>query len=437
MKPSGGFQTKPKKEVIMALEQVFEQLLTLSRLRSSPLGHLMDDFCDSLLDQGFSRGTVRTHMGRVYHLNSWLAETGWIWEGFLRREKVDKFHKAYRKRCRPRGQKDGHLQRNRLSINWFCRYLEQRNLLKTVACIPLYEPLLSGYLKWMKEYQHAGEGTLGVRRISIGRFLEWLGDKASPEGVGELIPSDVEGYFLDYAERSGHAARRSMQAALRTFFRYCRHEGYTRLHLDEAVPVLRTYKLSRVPRGIEEVQSQSVLESIDRSTPVGSRDYAILTMLHTYGVRGCQVRALRLKDIDWAEDLILFRSAKNGKDSLLPLTEEVGVSILDYLHKGRPASDAQELFLTCRAPFHPLTNSGTLSALVKHHIDAAGIDVRAKGAHIFRHAFASRKVAQGHSFKAVADVLGHRYLSTTYLYTKVDFNALKQAALEWPEEVLV
>jgi site-specific recombinase XerD len=287
----------------------------------------------------------------------------------------------------------------------------------------------------MKEHQHAGEGTLKVRRQYITRFLEWLGDKAYPEGLGLLMPSDVEGYFLDYAENSGYAVRRCMQAALRTFFRYCHREGYIRLLLDEAVPTLRTYKLSRVPRGIEETQAQTVLDCIDRRTPAGSRDYAILSILHTYGVRGCQVRALRLEDIDWSKDLILFRSAKNGKNSLLPLTEEVGGSILDYLHKGRPASNTQELFLTCRAPFHPITNSGTLSAVVKHHIRAAGVDIQAEGAHIFRHAFATRKVAQGHSFKAVADVLGHRYLPTTYMYTKVDFNLLSRAALEWPEEV--
>ncbi len=420
----------------MALEKVFEQSLTLSRLRSSPLGHLMDDFCDALLDQGFKRGTIRTHLGRVFHLNSWLSDIGWVWDGSLNREKVEEYHTAYRKRCRPRGPKERHLLCNRLSVNCFCRYLEQRGLFKTVDCALFYEPLLTGYLIWMKEHQHAGDGTLEVRRLSISRFLDWLGDNATPDGVGGLTPNDVERYFLDYAEKSGYAVRRSMQAALRTFFRYCRHQGYIRLHLDEAVPVLRTYKLSRVPRGIEEIQAQSVLESIDRTTSAGSRDYAILTMLHTYGVRGCQVRALRLADINWTEELILFRSAKNGKDSLLPLTEEVGGSILDYLHKGRPPSDAQELFLTCRAPFHPLTDSGTLSEIVRHRINTTGIDVRAKGAHVFRHAFASRKVAEGCSFKAVADILGHRYLSTTYLYTKVDFNALKQAALEWPEEEL-
>jgi site-specific recombinase XerD len=419
----------------MALEQVFEQQLTLSRLRSSPLGHLMDGFCESLLEKQFSIYTIRTHLGRVFHLNSWLADIGWDWNGSLQREKVEEYYTAYRERCRARGPKEGHLLRNRFSVNCFCRYLEHKGLLKTVKYVPFYEPLLTGYLMWMKEHQHAGEGTLDIRRLGVGRFLEWLGDKASPEGVEGLTPAEVERYFLDYAKDASYCACHSMQAALRTFFRYALHEGYTHFRLDEAVPVLHKYRQSSVPRGIGEIQARTVLEGIDRTTAAGRRDYAILTMLYTYGVRGCQVRTLRLADIDWSKDLILFRSAKNGKNSLLPLTEQVGESILDYLHKGRPASVARELFLTSRAPYQPLKDSNTFSEIIRRHISAAGIDLRSKGAHIFRHAFATRKVAEGYPFKAVADVLGHRHLSTTYIYTKVDFNTLGQVALEWPEEV--
>jgi site-specific recombinase XerD len=82
-----------------------------------------------------------------------------------------------------------------------------------------------------------------------------------------------------------------------------------------------------------------------------------------------------------------------------------------------------------------LPNSSSLSAIVNRRLRAAGIDIPSKGAHAFRHGFATRMLQQGHSFKAIADVLGHRHLGTTFLYTKVDFHALKQVALPWPEEV--
>jgi integrase/recombinase XerD len=93
-----------------------------------------------------------------------------------------------------------------------------------------------------------------------------------------------------------------------------------------------------------------------------------------------------------------------------------------------------EVFMTCRAPYLPFRQSNALSVIVRRRIRAVGLELPSQGAHVFRHAFATRMVADGHPLKAVADVLGHRYLSTTFIYTKVDFNALSQVALDWPQE---
>ena len=167
----------------------------------------------------------------------------------------------------------------------------------------------------------------------------------------------------------------------------------------------------------------------------GRRDYAIVQLLYTYGVRGGQVRALRLEDIDWAKNQILFKALKHGKDSRLPLTPEVGESLLDYLRNSRPSSSSPHVFLTSRAPYHPLPRSNSLSAIVQRHIQAAGIELSSKGAHAFRHCFATRMLDKGHCLKEIADVLGHRHLATTFIYTKVEFNGLRQVALQWPQEV--
>ncbi len=420
----------------MGLERVFESSRTLRDLRSEPLGMLLDGFCDWLLECGFTWSTVRKHLGNMLHLNMWLADCSWCWPGSLSRKEVEGFLEAYPSRCRNRGPLRGHLKAVGFSITRFVEFLRYRDLYDALPVTLVYQPLLDGYLAWMREHRHASEGTRDVRRHSVKRFLEALGEEATVEGVGHLRAERIESFFLDYADKVGPSARRSMQAALRTFLRFCFHEGYTGHNLDHAVPTLRTYKLARVPRGVTETQAQAVLESVDRTSDVGRRDYAILTLLHTYGIRGGQVRALRLDDIHWHRDQILFRAAKGGKDSLLPLISEVGESLLDYLRNGRPHSTFHEVFLTCRAPYRPMAGSGTLSAIVGSHIRTAGLDIENKGSHAFRHGFATRMVADGHPLKAVADVLGHRYLSTTFIYTKVDFNALSQVALEWPEEVM-
>ena len=253
--------------------------------------------------------------------------------------------------------------------------------------------------------------------------------------MAELTPESVENFFLSYADKSGRAARHTMQGTLRTFFRFCLHQGFVQQPLDCAVPTLRTYKLATVPRGLTDEQSLKVLSTINRSSNAGRRDYAMLQMLYTYGVRGGQVRALCLQDIDWAVDQIYFKALKHGKSCLLPLTAEVGQSLLDYLQNARPPSNYQEVFLTTRAPYHPLPDSNALSAIVARHICNAGIESHVKGAHVFRHGLATSMLQAGHSLKEIADVLGHRHLGTTFIYSKVDFNILSKVGLPWPGEV--
>jgi site-specific recombinase XerD len=375
------------------------------------------------------------HLSNVSHFNEHLGRQGAVAGQLLRSTDVAEFFAAYPSWCRHRGLLEGHLLRVRHSVSRFVEYLGEKGLFDSLLHHEIHHPLLETYLAWMAHYQHAAAGTLELRAQYLTVFLRWLGPQATPQGLATLTPDGVEAFFLAYAQKVGGAARRSMQATLRTFFRFCLYQGYLHAPLDLAVPTLRTYKLASVPRGLTDAQAQQVLKAVNRKSCVGSRDYAILQLLFTYGVRGGQVRALRLEQIDWTRNQILFESAKRGKASLLPLTPEVGESLLDYLQHSRFPSPYPQVFLTTRAPYRPLPRSSTLAAIVDRSIRAVGIDIPHKGAHVFRHAFATRMLQQGQPLKAIADVLGHRYLGTTFIYTKVDFNSLKQVALDWPEEV--
>jgi len=419
----------------MAIELVFVCPKTLSKLRSGPLGSFLDGFCDWLQECGFSRSTIRNHLSNVFHLSGYLDEQKVVGQRTLSAEDVNEFLKKYPFRARCRGPSDNHLRRIQWSINRFVQYLRQLQLFDSSTEPAIFQPLLDSYLEWMRDYQHAAPGTLDIRAHSLNQFLQWLGPQATAEGMSKLTPETVERFFLSYAQKIGRSARRSMQSALRTFFRFCLHQDLVQRPLDVAVPTLRTYNLATVPSGLTDVQAQKILIGINRCNNVGRRDYAICQMLYTYGVRGGQVRALRLQDIDWTADQIYFKALKHGKDSLLPLTDKVGQSLLDYLQNGRPRGVCQEVFLTTRAPYHPLPYSSTLSSIVSRHIYTAGINCHSKGANVFRHGFATRMLQKGHSLKEIADVLGHRNLGTTFIYTKVDFNALKQVGLAWPKEV--
>lgn len=420
----------------MSLELVFEASRTLEKYRSGPLGNCLDGFCDWLLEQGFSRGNIRVHLSSVSHLNEFLAERYSKKLRTLSAKDVDAFFKVYPSRAKHRGIFDQHVNRIRWSVTRLVQHLQQVGHFESHTEPEIYEPVLAEYLHWMRDYRHVVPGTLDVRRHSLRQFLKGLGRKATRKGLAKLTPEIVEQFFLSYAKTAGPCARRSMQVALRTFLRFCLQKGLIQYPLDKAVPTLHAYKLATVPRGLTQEQARQVLDCVNRETPVGRRDYAILQLLYTYGVRGGQVRNLQLTDIHWSTNQILFKASKHGKDSLLPLTEEVGTSLLGYLQKARPQCACPEVFITARAPYHRIGNCGTLSEMVRRYIVKAKVNVTAKGAHAFRHCFATRMVQAGHPLKSVADVLGHRYLSTTFIYTKVDFNSLKLVALEWPEEVL-
>jgi site-specific recombinase XerD len=420
----------------MVFEQVFGRPSTLTKLRSKPLGKLLEEFCRWLLNGGFSLSAIREHFTHLSYLNEYLRDKAVTDETRLSGKDVREFLITCPSLCRGQRSPEKYLCRVRYSINRFVDYLSQEELFDPYEEPLVDQPLMDSYLKWLHDYQHTAPGTLKLRRNYLSKFLAWLGPQPTEKDLSELTAERVEEFFVTYSQQVSKASRQSMQSALRTFFRFCFHKGYIQQHLDRAVPTLRTYKLSTVPRGLSEEQAQKVLQSVDRSTDVGRRDFAILQLLYTFGVRGGQVCALRLDEINWAENQILFKASKKGKDSLLPLTVEVGEGLLDYLRMARPTCCSYpQVFLTARAPYHPLNQSKVVSEIVRRRISAADIELTSKGANAFRHSFATRMVDQGHSLKAVADVLGHRHLTTTFIYSKVDCNALRQVALDWPQEV--
>ena len=295
--------------------------------------------------------------------------------------------------------------------------------------------LLEAYLAWMEEVRQSAPATLILRRRRVRHFLRWLGPQATLEGLGSLGRESVEQFFLDYAEGKGESVRRCMKAGLSTFLQFALDRGLIDRPLHHAIPSFRCYSLARPPRALTPDQAQSVLEAVERDTPLGLRDYAILQLLHTYGVRAGQVVGLRLDDLDWARDRVVFRAHKRGKQSVLPLMAPVGESLVAYLKHGRAQSVHPQVFLACHAPYPPLTDSDAVSMVVKRRLRAVGLDEAGLGARAFRHGLATQKLAEGHSLKEIADVFGHRHINSTFVYTQVDFQALRPVALAWPEEV--
>jgi integrase/recombinase XerD len=293
--------------------------------------------------------------------------------------------------------------------------------------------VLAEYTKWLVEYRNASEVSIHKHRRYLAFFFEWLSHGRSVNALSGLSHDQVEAFFLRYSSTRGAASREQMQAVLRVFLRFCFAKGHTR-DLSGAVPTLRSFRLATVPRAVSQEDIHRILTHINRATPIGRRDYAMIQMFHEYGVRSKQVRMLRLCDVDWKRSEVRFPIMKYGKDVCMPLTSLVGESLCDYLQHGRPPSLRQEVFLSARPPFKALRHASMITAIVLRHAIAAGITSHTVGPHQFRHAFATRMLNEGQSLKAIADLLGHRRLQTTFIYTKVDFQSLSAVPLEWPED---
>jgi site-specific recombinase XerD len=222
-----------------------------------------------------------------------------------------------------------------------------------------------------------------------------------------------------------------LTSALRSFLQYARYCGKVKLDLAAAVPVVPNWTMTTIPRAISAHQVRRLLASIDRSTAVGRRDYAILLVLARLGLRSGEVAFLELDDIDWSVGQLNVHG-KTGQRGELPLPTDVGKAIAEYLRNGRPLSASRRLFLRARAPVCGFRGASGVGSIVRHRLQRAGIDAPTHGAHQFRHGLASEMLRQGASLVEIGELLGHRSPETTNIYAKVDLKALRTLALPWP-----
>ena len=194
------------------------------------------------------------------------------------------------------------------------------------------------------------------------------------------------------------------------------------------------YAFERLPAALTPDEVQAVLESArhDR-TPMGLRNYAILLLLATYGLRAGEVVRLRLEDIDWRHECLHVRQSKTGRTTVLPLLAPVGDAILAYLREGRPTTAAREVFLRAQAPIQPFRRGSSLYAIVARRLPKAGVRPAGKrGPHTFRHAHAVRLLRAAVPLKAIGDLLGHTTTASTAIYLKLATEDLREVGLDVP-----
>jgi integrase/recombinase XerD len=219
------------------------------------------------------------------------------------------------------------------------------------------------------------------------------------------------------------------------FLRYLHRERLVARSLSLVVEAAPCYRLAHLPRSITADDVQRVLGSIDRRIVLGRRDYAMLLLLITYGLRAREVAALTLDDLDWRHDRLRIPARKAGHSTRYPLSPRVGAAILEYLKAGRPTTPLRHVFFHTTAPCAPVTQEA-VSHRAAHYLRKASIVVPRAGSHTLRHSCVQRLVDAGWSLKAIGDYVGHASPASTEIYTKVAVETLREVAFGPGEEVL-
>ena len=395
-------------------------------LREGPSGPLCEAFARALLQAGYPAGTARQHIGAAEHLLHWSAQrhrpVGELNEQSLRR------FEWHLRRCRCRYR---HADRTHVlyGARLFVRALREVGtittpMLKEAAPDPA---LLSAFGQWMHEQRGTCEATVANYARPIRALLARLGDHPR-----EFDAHRLRGFVLERSGASGWAAAKTCTTALRAFLRFLIARGHCAVGLDAAIPTLAHWRLAALPRYLHPDEVERVIDSCDRTSPVGQRNRAMLLLLARLGLRADDIRQLRLRDIDWHGAGILV-SGKSRRLTRLPLSQEVGDALVSYLREGRPSAHTDRVFVGCRAPFQALAR-GVVPLIVGRALDRAGVVRPTRGAaHLLRHSVATSMLRHGASLQDIATLLRHQSIDTTQIYAKVDVLALRQIAQPWPE----
>lgn len=290
------------------------------------------------------------------------------------------------------------------------------------------------YGRWIIDVQGQSMATVRKNGEEVRVFLQWLQESTGVTSLRRLKIENIDAYLAWRFPHLRRATRHGVCTSLRSFFRYLQTAKLIDRDLAAAVSSPSLYQFEDIPRAFTQAQIDRVLATTRRDrTRTGLRDYAMLLMLATYGLRSGEVLRLRLEDIDWREERLRIRQSKTGVESFLPLVPPIGEALLKYLKDGRPKTDRREVFLRVRAPFTSLAGGGSLAGIVLRRLRESGIEVKGRhGAHAFRFARALSMLRASVSPKWIGDVLGHRSSSSTQTYLRLATEDLRALSLEIP-----
>lgn len=264
-------------------------------------------------------------------------------------------------------------------------------------------------------------------------FLDYLKVKGINE-LFEITSYTIIDYTVFYGVYKTLYIRHRMLSVLRGYLRYLYDCGKHVEDLSKALPKDKQVKQAKLPSTYNQTEVEALLKAIDRGSPKGKRDYAMVLITARLGLRASDVCNLTFNSLIWDKNLIVLSMDKTKKRIELPLLTEIGEGIIDYLKYGRPESELPYVFLHVNTPYDRL-NRSTLHSIISQYIRKAGIETgekRKHGPHALRHSLACVLLEKKTPLPVISEILGHSNTESTRYYLRIDIDSLRQCQLEVP-----
>jgi site-specific recombinase XerD len=395
---------------------------TIEALRGGPLASPLEAYARRLHEDGY-----RTHSGFVQLrllgcFNRWLDRKGLTGE--------DVNAATIKQYLRGRAQSRKLRKGDSAALYRLLAMLRPEGSAVTAPPPTPVEAALGLFQQYLRQERSLSEATV-INYTPVARsFLS----ERFPKGAlhfQQISAADITAFVQRQAALVTSKRAPLVVTALRSFLRYLFHRGIVDIDLATCVPTIATWSLSHVPRFLAAEQIQKILDSCNKETAIGKRDYALLLLLARLGLRAGEVVALTLDDFDWEAGLVTVRG-KGKRIAQMPLPSEVGTAIAEYLSTARPRCSSRRVFIRTKAPLTGFANSVAICSLVDTAMERAGVESEYRGSHVFRHSLATGMLNHGASLDEIGDLLRHRHPDTTRIYAKVDLVSLRSIALPWP-----
>lgn len=291
--------------------------------------------------------------------------------------------------------------------------------------------LMKDYVSYKKKLG-VSEQTADEYRYHLGTFLLYLNDRSIVKV--EMISPEI---IIDYANLTVFASQNVQYTNLciiKRFLKYLYDNGKLNKEVSHIVPKSKRVRQPKLPSTYSREEVLTMLTTVDRSSPKGKREYAMLLLTARLGIRASNVSKLKFCEIDWEHNRISIIQEKTKTPIELPLLPEVGEAIIDYIKYGRPISELPYIFLHVNSPYDRL-NRSTLHSIVCQYMRLSGISFemeRHHGPHALRHSLAALLLEKETPLPVISEVLGHRNTESTRYYLKIDINSMKQCMLDVP-----